>query len=77
METMTVTEFKVRALAVLRRVGETQESVLLTKRGQPIARVVPYRDSPGEAIPGGLSHLLRFEEDVVAPLGEEMWYSAR
>ena len=77
METMTVTHFKARALEVLKRVDEEQEGVLLTKRGRPIAQVVPYREPAQAATPGGLSHLLTFEGDVVSPLGPEMWESAQ
>ena len=77
MDTMTVTQFKARALEVLKRVDEEQEGVLLTKRGRPIAQVVPYREPGAEATAGRLAHLLTFEGDVLSPLGDDLWESAR
>ena len=77
VDTMTVTQFKARALEVLKRVEEEQAEVVLTKRGRPIAQVVPYREPAGSLEPGGLAHLLVFEGDVVSPLGGELWEAGR
>jgi len=44
MDTMLVSEFKAKAISVLRRVKETGEPVLVTLRGQPLAEVVPVRE---------------------------------
>lgn len=71
MKTLTVTDFKAHALQVLGRVAKTRESVLITKRGKPLAEVIPY--STTEPSPGRLSEALVFEKDIVSPLGEDMW----
>lgn len=42
MKTMPVTDFKAHALKVLGEVAETRESVLVTKRGKPLAEIVPF-----------------------------------
>lgn len=71
MQTLAITDFKAHALQVLGQVAKTREPVVITKRGKPLAEVVPF--SPATQSPGKLAHALVFEKDLVAPLGEEMW----
>jgi len=77
MRTMTVTHFKAHALEAIAEVAKTRESLTLTKRGKPIAKLLPYSDDTLEMVPGKLSHLLDFEEDIVTPLGEDLWSAAK
>lgn len=76
MKTMAVSEFKARALRTLDDVARSRESVLITKRGRPLARVVPIEDTEAGQ-PGRLSEALVFEEDIVTPLGAQAWEAAR
>jgi len=71
MKILSITDFKARALQVLGQVAETKEPVLVTKRGKPLAEVVPY--STPDPVPGKLSEALVFEKDIVSPLGEDIW----
>lgn len=41
VETMSISEFKATCLAVLDRVRRTRQPVLVTKRGVPVAEVMP------------------------------------
>ena len=75
MKTMAISEFKAHALKVLGRVAESKNPVLITKRGVPLTKVVPF--SPEEARAGKLSEALVFEKDIVSPLGEEIWDACR
>ena len=77
MDTMSVTQFRERALEVLKRVDKEQKGILLTKRGRPIAHVLPYTEPAAGTILGSLAHLLTYEDDTVSPLGKEQWESAR
>jgi prevent-host-death family protein len=43
METMAISQFKARCLAVLERVRKTGKPVLVTRFGKPIARIVVGR----------------------------------
>ena len=43
MTSISISEFKATCLAVLERVRQTGETVLITKHGHPIAEVVPPR----------------------------------
>ena len=71
MKTLAITDFKAHALQVLGQVAETKESVLITKRGKPLAEVIPFTSEPPR--PGKLASALVFEDDIVTPLGGEMW----
>ncbi len=73
MRTMGVSEFKAHALRILDQVAKTKEIIVITKRGKPLAQIMPYRDSTSNHVPGKLSDTLVFENDIVSPLGEEIW----
>ena len=75
MKTMAITEFKAHALQVLGEVAETREPVLVTKRGKPLAEIIPFAEK--KPSPGKLADTLVFENDIVSPLGEEDWHACR
>ena len=71
MQTVAITDFKAHALQILGQVAKTRESVVITKRGKPLAEVIPF--SPDTNHPGKLAEALTFEKDIVSSLGDEMW----
>jgi prevent-host-death family protein len=73
MKTMGISKFKSHALKILDQVAKTQEIIVITKRGKPLAQITPYRTSDINPRAGRLSDALLFEKDVISPLGEEMW----
>lgn len=77
MKTMSISEFKARALEVIDRVAKSKEPLTITKRGKPVAEVVPYRAASGKPVAGRMSSFLVFEKDIVSPLGEELWEASR
>jgi len=72
MKTMGISKFKSHALKILDQVAKTQEIIVITKRGKPLALITPYRNSEINFKPGKLSDALVFEKDIISPLGEEM-----
>lgn len=62
-------EFKARCLALLDEVAETGKPLLVTKRGRPVARVVPVESPPG------LLHSVKKEKDLVSPI-DKKWDAA-
>ncbi|MEO5768560.1 MAG: type II toxin-antitoxin system Phd/YefM family antitoxin [Polyangia bacterium] len=66
VETLSVSEFKATCLAVLERVRQTGESIVITKHGQPVAEVVPPRavDQPSRGFLGSLRGTARLVGDV-------------
>jgi len=77
MTSMAVSEFKAHALEAVGRVARSREGIVITKRGKPVALVVPYQPPATSIKPGRLSQALVFEKDIVSPLGEKLWESAR
>jgi len=73
MKTMAISEFKTHALKVLNEVSKSQETIVITKRGKPLAQVAPYRKSAMKPAPGKLSDAFVFEKDIITPLGEGSW----
>jgi prevent-host-death family protein len=73
MKTMGISEFKTHALRILDQVAKTQEIIVITKRGKPLAQITPYQPLNIEHKPGRLSNTLVFEDDIISPLGEDMW----
>lgn len=78
MKTMPAGEFKAKCLAVMAEVNATGKPVLVTKRGKPLARIMPSEDQPGkddpEAVFGCLRHMARITGDLVASeFTDEEW----
>lgn len=72
--TLSVSEFKTHALSVFEEVSTKGLTILVTKRGKPLARVVPYvENDPEQLAAGRLAKWVAREGDLVAPLGPEMW----
>lgn len=62
--TMPAGAFKAECLAVLDRVEATGETVVVTKRGRPVAEVVPVRSGSVKPLRGSV----RTRGDVVSPV---------
>ncbi|MCK4766225.1 MAG: type II toxin-antitoxin system Phd/YefM family antitoxin [Candidatus Aminicenantes bacterium] len=73
MKAMGISQFKAHAVEILAQMAKTKENIVITKRGKPLARVIPYRDLNATPKPGKLADTLVFEKDIISPLGEEMW----
>ena len=58
-----MSEFRKRCLTLLEEVPA--EGVLITKRGRPLARLVPVRDNDGDLI-GALAGQLRIKGDILS-----------
>ncbi len=75
MESMAISEFKAKCLAVLKRVSATGEPVLVTRFGEPVAEIVP--PSPPERPATWLGCMKGRGEitgDIVSPAGDpEDW----
>jgi prevent-host-death family protein len=47
MERILISEFKVRCIELIKRVQVTRQPLIVTLRGKPLVKVVPF-DEPGE-----------------------------
>jgi prevent-host-death family protein len=77
MKTMGAGEFKTHCLRVMDRVCSHREEVVITKRGRPIARLVPVEEArPGNAF-GCLAGEMEIMGDLLLPVDRaEDWDSA-
>mgnify|MGYP000489449142 CR=1 FL=1 len=75
---MPISKFKATCLAVLERVRRTGRPLLVTKRGVPIAQVVPApREEPARGAFGAMRGTAEELGDIVEPLPEEEWEALR
>lgn len=74
---MGISKFKSHALKILDQVAKTQEVIVITKRGKPLAQIAPYRNPDLNFKPGRLADALVFEKDIISPLGDEMWEACK
>ncbi|MBI3465772.1 MAG: type II toxin-antitoxin system Phd/YefM family antitoxin [Planctomycetes bacterium] len=64
-------EFKAKCLALLDEVANTGDTIVVTKRGRPVAKVVPVKELESHRL---LGSVLR-EEDIISPI-DANWNAA-
>ena len=67
MKTMRAGEFKARCLKVMDQVRATRQPVIITKRGRPVAKLVPV-DTRGDDIFGCLKGVFQIVGDIESPV---------
>ena len=70
MKTLSISEFKATCLAVLEDVNKQKKRVIITKRGKPIAEVIPY-DPIKKDMP--LKDTVKFLGDIISPVADKDW----
>ncbi len=65
MKTMIVSEFKAKCISVLKEVQRSGESVVVTLRGVPVARVEPLREDAPKKELGTLAGTVEVAADIV------------
>ncbi len=72
METVSKSALKARILEYLRRVEASGEPLIVTDRGRPVLKVVPYRERTCAAeLFADLRGRVVYHEDVLAPTTDE------
>lgn len=72
MASISATHFKARCLALLDEVADSGIELVVTKRGQPVAKVVPVDEDV--SLRGTVSYNVS-DEELIAPL-DERWEAA-
>jgi len=67
MKTIAAAKFKARCLKVMDEVHTKRTAVLITKRGKPLAKLVPAEEKP-EEIFGSLTGKIEILGDIVSPI---------
>ncbi len=71
--TISASRFKAECLALLDEISASGEALTVTKRGNPVARVVPVEDAP--SLLGSVSFLVD-DDELIKPL-EESWHALK
>jgi prevent-host-death family protein len=75
IETIAISKFKATCLAVLERVRRTGRPVLVTRRGEPVAEVVPPSPpKPAKPWLGSMAGEVQITGDLLEPVASrEEW----
>jgi prevent-host-death family protein len=70
-------EFKAKCLALLDEVNETGQELIITKRGKPTAKLIPFRPLAKKSFIGRLEGIMKINgdpDDLIKPVfPEEDW----
>ena len=70
--TVSKSKFKARALQFFREVEQFGEELIITDHGNPVLKIIPYRDNSKDALKHLRGSVLEFQ-DPLEPVGEEDW----
>lgn len=74
MKTVAITEFKAKCIGLLRQVQDSGEPLLVTRRGQPMARTEPLDRPAGQKSRLGLlKGRLKVHGDLVEATSTDDW----
>jgi prevent-host-death family protein len=66
-KTISAARFRATCFQVLDTVAETRQEVVVTKRGKPIARVVPLINRPDNIV-GAMKGTIQIHGDIIGPV---------
>ncbi len=75
MKTIKASEFKAKCLKLMDEVAETQEALVITKHGRPVAQLMPYK-KPRKSILGLHKGQVKIIGDIMSPIDVE-WEANR
>ena len=70
MQTYKASEFKAKCLKIMDEVAETGERVVITKRGVPVAELIPVRGRR-KSIFGSMRDSIKITGDIISPIDVE------
>ncbi len=65
-------DFKARCLRLLDEVARTRRSVVITKRGKPVAKLTPVDEEPIDLF-GYMAGTARICGDIISPIEDVEW----
>ena len=69
-------EFKAKCLKLMDKVARDREEIVITKRGKPVAKLVPVNDAEAPTGYGCMKGTGKIVGDIVSPIDVE-WDAAR
>jgi prevent-host-death family protein len=78
MGRIAATVFKAKCLELMDRVAERRETFVITKRGRPVAKLVPVEQKPKESLLEWMRGKVSITDDILGPaLPPETWETVR
>lgn len=65
---ISAAEFKAKCLKLIDEVAATHEPLIITKRGKPLAKLVPIEDETLQPMFGYMKGTVTITGDIVAPI---------
>jgi len=72
---IAATKFKSQCFALMDEVERKRKEIIITKRGRPVAKLVPVERETNQLF-GGMRGTIRIKGDIVKPTGER-WNAER
>lgn len=69
---VTKSKFKPRALEYFREVERTGKALIITDRGKPVLKIVPYSEEPSETLKLLRNSVIKYENPT-DPVGLNDW----
>ncbi len=77
METQVAkSKFKPQALQYFREVERTGKPIVITDRGKPVLKIIPYREEPSETLRMLRNSVIEYENPT-EPVGLDDWESLK
>jgi prevent-host-death family protein len=70
MKTMGAGAFKTQCLSLIDEVYDRNEEIVITKRGKPMAKLIPLEDKKPESVLGSMKGMFKIVGDIVSPITE-------
>lgn len=70
MKEVAISEFKAKCLAILDEVQKTQQPILVTRRGRPVAEIGPPPPQDDRSWIGSMKQIKIFG-DIISPASDE------
>lgn len=70
MKKVAISEFKAKCLAILDEVQKTKQPILVTRRGQPVAKIDPPPPKDDRSWIGSMKGRMEILGDIVGPASD-------
>jgi len=71
-EMISKSQFKPRALQYFREIERTGKELIISDRGKPVLKIVPYVEDPEKALKALRNTVIKYE-DPMEPVGLDDW----
>jgi prevent-host-death family protein len=69
---VAATDFKANCLRLMDEVAQQRRRIIITKRGKPVAKLVPVENEPIDLF-GYMAGTAKICGDIISPIDDEEW----